>query len=525
MMLRAMSSVSSRRASTSSLRERPPPSRPSFGRWCSSYDQTASVYAPVIGIFRSCLRGRLEERELVVVVRLAERDRARGRGLRVVLVVERAHRAARLEAVRVGDRPRVHLAALLLAVPDPRRRRPTPGGARSSGSPSGRSRPGRARPAGGARRAARSPRRRPSRPSCRACSMSLSSSGLPAEVFTSHGGFASEPTSCVRNLTSPFVLTQQPPSLPSSPCRAAPSFSRATCSETYWRSPFGTRAISLHPALVELLDEGRDLARLLEHRAARVEDAGEEQLVEALGDAVARASRRSRSRSRPRAGRRALRRAGAARRRTSARARASGPPASASSASATSSRSRARPRARGTAPRARRARRRSPSSCGFRTPSAIALGVDAGSVRERKRRRQRHEARRRAEARRTARRAAAPSFGASVVARGSAVEGVRVEKARQGAGLEPVGRLDERPEDVLPAEHPVREEVEPRLLLDRDELGEVALDLLVDRLGRRAPAVEVARRLDERLGARVEPRHKSLQLSHDRPPPAGSPRA
>ena len=60
----------------------------------------------------------LEKRELVVVVRLAQRDGADRRRLRVVLVVERADRAARLEAVRVRDRPRVHLAPLLLAVPD-----------------------------------------------------------------------------------------------------------------------------------------------------------------------------------------------------------------------------------------------------------------------------------------------------------------------------------------------------------------------------------------------------------------------
>ena len=52
MMLRAMSRVSSRRASISDLRPYPAPMRPSRGVWCSSYDQTASVYAPVIGIFR-----------------------------------------------------------------------------------------------------------------------------------------------------------------------------------------------------------------------------------------------------------------------------------------------------------------------------------------------------------------------------------------------------------------------------------------------------------------------------------------
>src|SRR6266516_6187994 len=64
------------------------------------------------------VRDRLEKRELVVVVRLAQR-RLRGHGrLRVVLVVEAPHGAARLEAVGVVDGPRVHLRALLLAVVD-----------------------------------------------------------------------------------------------------------------------------------------------------------------------------------------------------------------------------------------------------------------------------------------------------------------------------------------------------------------------------------------------------------------------
>ena len=43
MMLRAMSRVSSRRASISDRRPYPAPMRPSRGVWCSSYDQTASV--------------------------------------------------------------------------------------------------------------------------------------------------------------------------------------------------------------------------------------------------------------------------------------------------------------------------------------------------------------------------------------------------------------------------------------------------------------------------------------------------
>jgi hypothetical protein len=62
--------------------------------------------------------GRLQELELRVVVRLAERRRVDDGRLRVVLVVEAADGAALLEAVGVRDRPGVHLAALLLAVVD-----------------------------------------------------------------------------------------------------------------------------------------------------------------------------------------------------------------------------------------------------------------------------------------------------------------------------------------------------------------------------------------------------------------------
>ena len=64
------------------------------------------------------VRDRLEEGELVVVVGLAQRRLGDNRGLRVVLVVEAADGAPRRKAVRVVDRPRVHLAPLLLAVED-----------------------------------------------------------------------------------------------------------------------------------------------------------------------------------------------------------------------------------------------------------------------------------------------------------------------------------------------------------------------------------------------------------------------
>ena len=93
------------------------------------------------------------------------------------------------------------------------------------------------------------------------------------------------------------------------------------------------------------------------------------------------------------------------------------------------------------------------------------------------------------------------------------VERVGVEEAGERAGLEPSCGAEERPEVILPAEHSVRQQVEPRRLLGRDELRDVALDLLVDRLGRRPAAVEVARRLHERLGAREDAGYERFHLS------------
>src|SRR4029077_16719020 len=100
----------------------------------------------------------------------------------------------------------------------------------------------------------------------------------------------------------------------------------------------------------------------------------------------------------------------------------------------------------------------------------------------------------------------------------SAVERVRIEEPRERALLQAVRGFDDRPEDVLPAEHPVREQVEPRGLLDGDELAEIPLDLLVDRLLARATAIEVARRLDELLRTRIDAWCKCLQvrLLHDK---------
>ena len=135
--------------------------------------------------------------------------------------------------------------------------------------------------------------------------------------------------------------------------------------------------------------------------------------------------------------------------------------------------------------------------------------LDAGAVGERERRRQRHEPR----AGQRGDVAAVQRLGQLRSLAGGArstVERVRVQEAGERALLQPVRRLDDRPEDVLPAEHPVREQVEPRGLLDGDELAEIALDQLVDRLRARAPAIEVARRLDELLRARIDPRREGL---------------
>ncbi len=96
---------------------------------------------------------------------------------------------------------------------------------------------------------------------------------------------------------------------------------------------------------------------------------------------------------------------------------------------------------------------------------------------------------------------------------GRAVEGVRVEETRQRAALEPFGRLHERAEHVLPAQHPVGEEIEPGILLGRDELLEIALDLLVDGVLRRPAAIEVARRLDELLRAGIDPWYECLHVA------------
>ena len=83
-------------------------------------------------------------------------------------------------------------------------------------------------------------------------------------------------------------------------------------------------------------------------------------------------------------------------------------------------------------------------------------------------------------------------------------ERVRVEEAREGACLQPLARVDERPKEVLPGEHAVGEEVEAGLGLGGDQRLEIGGAPAFDVVGRDAATVEVARRLDERLGPRVD---------------------
>jgi hypothetical protein len=65
---------------------------------------------------------------------------------------------------------------------------------------------------------------------------------------------------------------------------------------------------------------------------------------------------------------------------------------------------------------------------------------------------------------------------------------------------------------VLPAKKTVGKEREPGLLLHGDEFAEVAFELPLDGVLRRAPAIEVPRRLYERVGTRIDPGRICLQL-------------
>src|SRR5262249_4203967 len=93
------------------------------------------------------------------------------------------------------------------------------------------------------------------------------------------------------------------------------------------------------------------------------------------------------------------------------------------------------------------------------------------------------------------------------------VERVRIEEARERAGREPVRRLHERAEKILPAQHSVREEIEAGVPLRRHEVLQVALDLSVHGFWGRPPSVEVARGLDELLRAGIDPWCKCLHVA------------
>ena len=128
--------------------------------------------------------------------------------------------------------------------------------------------------------------------------------------------------------------------------------------------------------------------------------------------------------------------------------------------------------------------------------------IDAGRLAERVRRGQRHEAwsvevghRLWAERLRQARRSRR-------VRRSE--ERVRVEEARDRARLQSLARVDERPKEVLPGEHAVGEQVEAGLGLGGDQRLEIGGAPAFDVVDRDAATVEVARRLDEGLGPRVD---------------------
>ena len=225
----------------------------------------------------------------------------------------------------------------------------------------------------------------------------------------------------------------------------------------------------LDAALAKRPDERCDLARFLEHRAPRVEDSREQHLAEALGH-VARRRRIEvdADRVHGQVGEPLLEQLSALP--NVSQSASFGPPPSFSSASASG--------VEVAALRAREKRLLEHDELGvdrvdLRLQNALgrARGGDARPVRERERRRQRHETRagqrrdvtavqrlRAASARRSRRSAPGRS--------------VFVSRKRVSAPVSrPSAAFDERPEDVLPAQHPVGEEVEARGLLGGDELA------------------------------------------------------
>ena len=97
--------------------------------------------------------------------------------------------------------------------------------------------------------------------------------------------------------------------------------------------------------------------------------------------------------------------------------------------------------------------------------SGSLSGIDAGRLAERVRGRQRHETRPVEVGDGLGAERPRQSRGAGCVRRSK--ERVRVEKAREGTSLQPLARVDQGPEEILPGQHAVGEEVETRLGLRR----------------------------------------------------------
>src|SRR6266540_816855 len=374
--------------------------------------------------------------------------------------------------------------------------------------------------------------------------MSLSSSGLPAEVLTSQGGFASEPISCVRKrasvMWSPHLLSN----VGGGSSRGERRFPLRMEQRRGMYGPLRSRGhlqggrlclsepLELLPrdllrnvlkvsvrdkrhalgAAGELLGERRDLLRILEARAPRVDDAGERELVrlreiaelrgvEVDPNPLDREVGQAAGEERPRIAERALEHKGS------------------SGGGAAKGFERGREVVEARLVLAGEEGLAEHDEVGVESLELgpeHALGEHKGwkprSLRERERRGKRRKPRPR-KRRDIALIERLAELRLCVRHLGSAVEGVRVEEARQGARFEALARLDQRAEEVLPAKHPVGKQVQARLLLDGDKLLEVKVDLLVHRLNGCPAPVEIARGLHERLRTGIDAWSESLHRS------------
>jgi hypothetical protein len=87
---------------------------------------------------------------------------------------------------------------------------------------------------------------------------------------------------------------------------------------------------------------------------------------------------------------------------------------------------------------------------------------------------------------------------------GCPVERVVVEPSHQHAGVQPLGGLDERTEEILPPEKAVGEIVQLGLPLNVEERPSILLEHGVDGGRCGSPSLDVSRRLDERFRPGVD---------------------